>query len=255
MSAVVATMRSAFAEARANRSAFWTQIAAIILNDIVWVIFWAIFFAEVGAVRGWQRDDVLLLLAVLCSAAGLALGMLANARRVGWLAVEGELDAVLALPVPPLAHLLVRKVETVHLGDSMFGVVLFAVIGLTDPARIPIYLVGVAASVMVMVGFLVLTGSLAFFTGRGEPGDMGFHALLVLSSYPVDIFTGAAKVLLYSVVPAAFVTAMPARLIQDFDLADALTLLGAALGFCLAGWATFTLGLRRYTSGSVWTRA
>jgi hypothetical protein len=31
--------------------------------------------------------------------------------------------------------------------------------------------------------------------------------------------------------------------------------LGAAGAFALLGWAVFTLGLRRYSSGAVWTRA
>lgn len=33
---------------------------------------------------------------------------------------------------------------------------------------------------------------------------------MVLGSYPVDIFSGAAKVVLYTVVPAAFVSSVPA---------------------------------------------
>jgi hypothetical protein len=47
---------------------------------------------------------------------------------------------------------------------------------------------------------------------------------------------------------------VPARLIEDFDVVRALGLAGVAGLFAFAGWATFTLGLRRYTSGSVWTR-
>ncbi|HEV8114766.1 MAG TPA: ABC-2 family transporter protein, partial [Acidimicrobiales bacterium] len=78
---------------------------------------------------------------------------------------------------------------------------------------------------------------------------------LLMGAYPVDVFAGAVKVLLFSVVPAAFVATVPARLIDDFDLALAGQLVGVAAIFALAAAATFTLGLRRYTSGSVWTRA
>ena len=78
--------------------------------------------------------------------------------------------------------------------------------------------------------------------------------MLLLGSYPVDIFAGAAKVLLYTAVPAAFVSSVPARLVEDFDAGWAGWLVAVAGIFAFAGWATFTLGLRRYTSGSVWTR-
>jgi len=255
MSPVLATMRTAFAEAWSNRAAFWTQVTAIVLNDVVWIVFWILFFRRVGPMRGWDRNSVLVLLAVLATGCGFTFGILANARRIGWFAADGDLDAALALPVSPLAHLLVRRVDSVHLGDIGFGVVLFLAVGDPTPARLAVFLFGVAVSIAVMTGFLVLTGSMAFFTGRTTMADMGFNAMMILSSYPVDIFVGASKVLLYSVVPAAFIAAVPARLIGDPGLGDAVALVVAAVVFSGAGWAAFTLGLRRYTSGAAWTRA
>src|SRR5689334_16596011 len=115
-------MRAAFAESRANRSAFVTQLVAMALNDIVWVVFWVLFFRKVGTLRGWDRDRVLLLFAMLTTAAGFVLGILSNARRIGQLAGDGGIDAALALPVPPLRYLLVRRVDAVNIGDFVFGV-------------------------------------------------------------------------------------------------------------------------------------
>ena len=56
-------------------------------------------------------------------------------------------------------------------------------------------------------------------------------------------------------MPAAFVAAVPARLINHFDAGDAVLLAVAAAVLATCAWATFTLGLRRYTSSSIWTRA
>jgi ABC-2 type transport system permease protein len=252
---LLATARGALAEAWANRAGFWTQVMAMAVNDIAWVGFWTLFFHRVGAVRGWDRDRVLLLLAVLTTAAGFVLGVLANARRIGQLAAGGELDAALVLPVPTLPYLLVRRVEAVNLGDLVFGVVLFLVAGHPSVERTAVYLFGVVTAVVLLTGFLVAVGATAFFAGRGDAGDLGFHAVLLFASYPVDVFTGGAKVFLYTVVPAAFVGAVPARLVESFDPRLAAATAGVAVAFALAGWITFTLGLRRYTSGSVWTQA
>jgi ABC-2 type transport system permease protein len=145
-------------------------------------------------------------------------------------------------------------VEAVNVGDLLFGIVLFTFIGGHTLTRTVVFAGAVIAVAILITGFLVLTGSLAFFIGRNEGGELGFHAMLLLGSYPVDVFAGAVKVVLYTVVPAAFVSSVPARLIEDFDLVRALGLAGVAGFFAVAGWATFTLGLRRYTSGSVWTR-
>jgi ABC-2 type transport system permease protein len=255
MRAVLATMRAAAAEAWANRQAFWVQVLAMVVNDLAWVAFWALFFDRVGTMRGWDTGRVLLLFAVLTTSAGLVLGFLANARSVGRMATEGQLDAVLALPVPPLAYLLVRRIETTNLGDLAFGIVLFAVAGNPTLERTAIYVVGTLTAAVLLTGFLVATGSLAFFAGRGETGEFGLHAMLLLASYPADIFTGASKAVLYTAVPAAFVATVPSTLVDDFDPATAAAFAAVAAAFAFTGWALFTLGLRRYTSGSLWTRA
>ena len=254
MRGLLATLRTAVAEVRANPASFITQVTVMGLNDIVWILFWVLFFRRVGTVRGWDGQSIMLLLAVITGAAGIALGVLANARRIGSMAVDGHLDAVLSLPVPPLAHVLLRRIEATNVGDLGFGLILFVATGSPTLERTAVFVFAVVAAATIMTGFLVLAGSLAFFAGRNEAGELGFHAMLLLGSYPVDIFAGAAKVLLYTAVPAAFVSSVPARLVQDFDAGQAAWLVAVAVAFAFAGWATFTLGLRRYTSGSVWTR-
>lgn len=255
MRALTATLRGAMAEAWANRRGFWAQVVMMVVNDGVWVVFWLLFFDRVGAVRGWDIGGVLLLQAVLTTTGGIVLGVFANARAVGRLAADGGLDAALALPVPTLPYLLVRRVDAVNLGDLLFGVVLFAAAGRPTPERIGVFLLGVATGTAVLAGFLIVTGSAAFFAGRNDLGELGVHAMLLFAAYPVDVFTGTTRILLYTVVPSAFVAAVPARLLQSFDLGVAATMTGVAVFSAVAAWAAFTAGLRRYTSGAVWTRA
>jgi ABC-2 type transport system permease protein len=243
------------AEAWANRSAFWTQVTVMIVNDVAWIAFWLLFFERVGTVRGWDASGVLLLLSVVTTGAGFVLGVFANARSIGRLAVNGELDAALALPVPTLPYLLVRRVNATNLGDVAFGVVLFLLAGAPTFQRALVFVFGSVVSAVLLTGFLVATGSLSFFAGRDDAGELSFHAMLLLSSYPVDIFGGTAKVLLYTVLPAAFVGSVPAKLMESFSWGAASVALGVALLFAFLGWATFTLGLRRYTSGATWTQA
>ena len=255
MRSLAATMRSAFAEAWSNRSGFWLQVSIMIVNDLVWVVFWVLFFREAGTVRGWDTQRVLLLQAILTTGGGIVLGFFNNARRLGQLAADGALDATLALPVPTLPHLLVRRVETTNLGDLIFGVALFTIACDPSWSRTAIYVAGSVIAAIILTGFLVAVGSLSFFFGRNEAGELGFHAMIMFASYPVDVFTGPGRAVLYSVIPAAFVASVPARLAESFDLSLALGMLGAAVAFATIGFAMFTLGLRRYTSGSAWTRA
>ncbi len=254
MNGLLATLRNAIAEVVAKPRALAAQMTVMAINDFVWVIFWVLFFDRVGTLGGWDRDSILLLQAVLTTAGGLSLGLFANARRIGSMAAQGDLDSVLALPVSPLRFVLLRRIEPVNMGDLAFGLVLFFVACHPTPARTAVFLLACLGSATLLTGFLVLTGALAFFTGRSESGELGFHGMLLLGAYPVDVFAGAIRIFLFTVVPAAFVSAIPARIVDDFDAGQALGLATVAVVFAAAAAATFTAGLRRYTSGSIWTR-
>ncbi len=249
------TFATAGREALANRRGLWTQITIMFVNDCMWVVFWLLFFREVGAIRGWDSERVMLLLAVLTTSGGVVLGLFHNVRNIGQLVADGGLDAALALPVRPLPHLLLRKIQPIGLGDLVFGLVLFATAGNPSPTRAALFGAGVVVSSLLLGSFLVLMGSLAFFAGRNEASELGFHSILVFSSYPVDVFSGAFKVLLYSAVPAGFVAAVPARLIDEFDPRLAIGFAGATATFATLATVTFAIGLRRYTSGGAWVRA
>jgi ABC-2 type transport system permease protein len=108
----------------------------------------------------------------------------------------------------------------------------------------------------VLVGFLVALGSVTLFAGgRGEQADLGFQAILIFASYPIDVFGGLTKLFLFTAVPAAFVTGLPTSLVSSFRWPVALGAVGAAAFFALAAVTTFRIGLRRYSSGALWTRA
>src|SRR3954470_10819410 len=225
------------------------------LNDLAWVFFWVLFFRKTGSVRGWDTDRVILLFAILATASGLSLGLLANARRIGELIGDGQLDAALALPVAPLPYLLSHRVDTVLLGDLLFGPLLFAVAGHPTLERSAVFVAASLLGAAVLVGFLVAAGSLTFFVGgRGAQSDIAFQAVLLLASYPLDVFGGATRLLLFTAVPAAFVTGLPVRLVDSFDPAVALALAAVAALLLGLGAGLFRLGLRRYASGAVFTR-
>lgn len=256
MKVILSTFRNSLVEAWTNRRSFWLQVSIMLANDLVWVLFWILFFERVSSVRGWDRSRVLLLFAILTTVAGVSLGLLANARKIGELSAAGNLDAALALPIHPLAYLLVRRVDTGLLGDLFFGPILFVLAGEPTLERTAIFIFGSLCGAAVLVGFLVAIGALTLFIGgTGEQADLGFQTILILASYPVDVFGGATKLLLFTAVPAAFISGLPTRLVDDWQWSTAAALLAAALFFALLGVGLFNLGLHRYSSGARWTRA
>jgi len=249
------TWRNAWRQAWAHRVSSWAQVAMMFVNDTIWVLFWVLVFERVDSIRGWDVDDVVVLMAIITTSAGLVIGFANNIRHISHLAATGGLDATLALPVSPLSFLLSSRIEAIAMGDVLFGVTLFASLGSPTPTRVAVFAFSVLCAVSIISGFLIVVGSLGFWTSRTEAGDLGFQAIVLFSIYPVDIFGGVTKFLLYAVIPAGFITAIPARLVSEFDVSAALAVFAVAVFAGTAGWATFTLGLRRYTSGATWTQA
>lgn len=255
MTVALATLGAAFREAWSNRRGFWFQVGIMMANDVAWVVFWVLFFHRVGSLRGWDTHKVLLLFSILTTVTGTGLGLLANSRRLGELIAGGALDAALALPTNPLAYLLTRRVDTALLGDLAFGPVLFVAAADPTPQRIAVFVFGSACGAVVLVGFLVALGSVTLYAGgRGEQADLGFQAILIFASHPIDVFGGLTKLFLFTAVPAAFVTGLPTSLVDRWSWPVAAAVAGAAAFFAVAAVATFQLGLRRYTSGALWTR-
>jgi ABC-2 type transport system permease protein len=165
---------------------------------------------------------------------------------------QGQLDYYLALPKDVLLHLLVSEIQLYALGDVLFGPLLLVVMVKLTWVKVAVYLATALLAAVVLLGFFILVGSLAFFVGNSE-GISGQFSMAVLhfATYPTTIFDGGVKFVLFTLVPAGFVSTLPVELVREFHWVGFLELLGAAVFFLgLAVWV-FRVGLRRYESGNL----
>jgi ABC-2 type transport system permease protein len=250
---LAATWWAGWRQARADRRAFTVQVTTMLVNDLTWVVYWLVFFDRVGPIQGWAVEQVLTLVAISSIVIGVTVGLFANSRHLGRVAVTGELEASLALPVPTLLHLLCRRIDPIYVIDVAFGTGLFLAVVRPGPVRLVLLVVVVGSSVVLTTGVLVLSGALSLLSGRQEPGDFGFHVMALFSFYPIDVFGSTLKLVLYLVVPAGFVASVPARILADPDPALVMAAVAAAAVFASVGWWVFHLAVRRYTSGAAWT--
>ncbi len=252
---VLTTLGMAWREAWANRASFWMGIVIMVVNDVVWVLFWVLTMRSIDDINGWGFDQIILLQAVFMAGAGLSLGLLSNVRSIPELITTGGLDSFLSLPVSALPQIVVRRVSPVHVGDLVFGILLFAVLGNPTPSRTIVFVIVTLCSCVVITGFLIISSSLTFFLGRPEASESSFLALLMFANYPIDVFSGLIKLTLYVIVPVAFVSSFPAKIVEEFDATALAILIGVSVALTAGASLVFRLGLRRYTSGAAWTSA
>ena len=87
-------------------------------------------------------------------------------------------------------------------------------------------------------------------SAEGVSRFMG-EALTTFALYPSALFDGAARILIYTLVPAAFMTHLPVALLRDFSWGPFGGVLLFALLLTMASRWVFRAGLRRYESGNL----
>ncbi len=233
------------------RVAFISQVVGMMLNNAVYFIFWILFFDRFRQVRGWGLSDMFLLFGVVAAGIGLASFLFGNTLSLVDEISGGRLDYYLALPRPVLLHVVASKSQTSSLGDFIYGIISFLVAGQLGLDAILRFVLGTLVSGTVFVSFLILVNSLAFWIGNSDLlAGQAFNAILTFSLYPITLFEGGARFLLFTIIPAAFIGAIPAEFVRSFSWSLLAEMLLAAVGLFALATFTFYRGLRHYESGS-----
>lgn len=239
------------ASAMEYRASFISQVFGMLINNGIYFLFWLLYFDRFQEIRGYGIAEIYLLFAIVAGGYGLAFALCGNALRLPTLIAEGRLDYYLALPRPALPHILMTHCQVSTIGDLSFALLAYMFTGRFAPLDILLFLLACLLVAVVMVSFSTLFGSLAFYFGNAQQlANQANNAILTFALYPGGLFQGWIKFVLLTVIPAAFVGAIPVELITSHSSAALIRLaLFALAGSLIATWF-FYLGLRRYESGS-----
>ena len=233
------------------RVAFLTQSIGMILNDGVYFLIWVIFFDRFKDIRGWQLTDMFIVFGISAGAFGLAGMLFGNAFNLGEIIVNGRLDYYLSFPRPTLLHVLAGRAVPSGLGDFLYGFISFFMSGQFSLDSLVRFLLALLLATIVFVSFLIIVQSLTFWLGTGDTlTGMAINAMVTFALYPITLFNNAAKLILFLVIPAAFMGAVPAGFVKNFSWMLLCQMCLAAVGFLALALLIFGLGLRRYESGS-----
>lgn len=229
---------------------FLTQSIFMFLNDAVWVIFWLIFFKKFPLINSWGFTEMMLMMAVITTAWGLAGVFFGNFRYLAEVIREGQLDFYLALPREELTHILVSKARFDAFGDVLFGLILaFIFIPLF---KIPLFFLLLVLACMIIIGFAVILGSLSFYIGSAvDVANQGLMGVLSIASYPFAVFEGYTKFILLTLIPAGFISGIPVQILTNFSWGwlGLTALCGIIL--LLIGIFLFKHGVKKYESGNL----
>ena len=255
LSFVLALWKTNLLSAMEYRVSFLTQMAGMMLNNAIYFVFWIIFFDRFEQINGWDLVDMFFLFGVVATGFGAGTYLFGNAVQLSSLIANGQLDYYLSLPRPVLLHALASRSNASSAGDFIYGLLSFAaaviISGTFSGAMLLRFAVASMAAVVVLISFLVLAQSLTFWIGNSSMlTSNAFNAIVTFSLYPITLFDGTAKLLLFTIIPAAFIGALPAEFVRRFDAGQLALIGGGSALFLSLAIFVFYRGLRRYESGS-----
>ena len=233
------------------RGAFIWQVVGMMLNNAFYFMFWVIFFDQFNQIRGWELSDMYILFGITASSFGLVSMLFGNGFNLSEIIARGRLDYYLSFPRPVLLHALASRSIPSGLGDFTYGILSFLMAGVFTWSTMGRFLLGVVFASIAFLSFLVIIQSLAFWLGNTTTlGNLFMNAMLTFALYPTSLFDGPAKFILFTIVPAVFMGALPATLVTSFTWQDLSTLVLGSFTLLAISQIIFHRGLRKYESGS-----
>lgn len=236
------------------RMSFLLTAGMMVLNNIVWIFYWSIYFSRFPVVNGWEHADVMMMWAITAGGFGFSAVLFGNAYGISTLVATGQLDTYLAQPKPVLLHVLISRMSVSAIGDVLFALMLFGVFGDRSAEGILKFGFGLLLATLLFTFFNVLFQSLAFYIGHAEGlGQQASIGFITFASYPTDIFRGFGKLLLFTAIPAGFISYLPIGLLRHTDWVFIAEASAAAFVLTAGAILLFYKGLKRYSSGNMMT--
>ncbi|MCK6440588.1 MAG: ABC transporter permease [Planctomycetes bacterium] len=235
----------------ALRVAFWLQAGLMVVNNLVFFTIWPIFFNRYDSVNGWKLGHMAVLYGVSCTAFGVWVVVAGGVRDMAQLISDGDLDTYLTLPKNPLVRTVASRMQGSGWGDLITGIGLLSFSGVIGAWEVPLVILCVACASLIYTSTGIIAQSVAFWAGPiGSLARQFTEFLISFSVYPGSMFSGVVKVILFTIVPAGFISHLPLELIANKRWEMGAALVGATTVYCLLAIWVFSAGLRRYESGN-----
>ncbi len=233
------------------RVSFLMQVLGMMLNNAFYFLIWVIFFDRFRSVQGWGLSDMYVTFGITASAFGLVALFFGNALFLGDIITKGRMDYYLSFPRPVLLHAVASRSVASGLGDLTYGFISFAASGTFTWEGLARFVVAVLLAAVVFASFMMIIQSLAFWIGTTSYiSGLAMNAMITFAIYPISLFDTGARLILFTLIPAALMGAVPAAFVHSFGWDTLAELFAGAMALLGLAIAIFKIGLRRYESGS-----
>ncbi|MBR6033829.1 MAG: ABC-2 family transporter protein [Clostridia bacterium] len=234
------------------KKSFFAQIIFMIINNGFFLIFWQTVFAiNDNQINGFSYKDILFMWAIVPAAYGVANIFFGGLNELNRYIINGELDAFCIQPKNIFLNVATSKCIVSAIGDLVYGVAV-ACFAISSIRELALYILFVFTGTVLFICTKTIIMMLGIWIGDAETIAHIYenNLLINFSSYPESIFKTWVRVIMYTVVPAAYMAHMPVSLINSFDIKMLGIVFISVVVYILLTVLIFKKGMKRYESGS-----
>ena len=247
-------LRLVFVGASQNPMLFFGMSVTMFIQNLMFFLFWVVFFSGIQDIGGWGLAQVALFQGVAVAGIGIAFLFANGARWIANIVISGEMDIYLARPRDTLLQVLTLHSDPSTMGDIAYGILLVLAFGHLGAGGLLMALICALCIAVLFVAVSVLFDCLIFYIGAGrEVSQTLFRTVMTLSTIPQHTQGVAFKLVLYTVLPAGFMVILPVEAVRQESLHLIAVLIAASGAYMAAAVVVFRRGLKRYTSATGWS--
>ena len=234
----------------------WLESLLFMIQQFAGLMLLWVIFTRVRTIAGWSLPEMAFLYALQILSMSLYRLMFQGVRDTTALVAQGTFDMILTKPRHPLLLLTCRRSNTNGLADLVFGIAVL----LSASARMDfvwtvervllLFLFVVSANVLI-IGLMTAQAAISFWLIRFTALHDIIMAVREFTFYPLSIYGAGIRILMYTAIPLAFASYIPAAVLLGKDdipfewwIAPPLVALACLMGAI----GVFQLGLRSYKS-------
>lgn len=233
-----------------SRLTFFTTILITVIKQVIFLIGWYFFFAKYKIVEGWNFNEMLLMYGEVIIAIGIVEVFFFGLREIPRLIESQELDTFILQPKNLILNIALSKGDMSSIGEIFAGIILIYYSGYLISSPGLIVLVA-SMGILFMFALFLYLGCIAFYMKDSHDfvRELTLNAI-IMATQPNAAYSGAIKMLTFTLVPVAFISFFPIEYLRTSKLEYLMLTFIGTLGFFAIAWGLFYRGLRAYESGN-----
>lgn len=238
--------------AMAYKVSFLIQTIFMFINNAFFLVFWSVVFKNGGQDSGLVFNNVLYIWAFSTMSYGITYFFFAGVQQINKYIITGAMDSYLLQPKNLLLNVATSKCEFAAFGDLLYGLFVGIIATGGNIGKILLLIVIATFGSVFFFSTEIICRAVSVWIGDTQTIANRYVEMLFITfaTYPENIFKIGIKIILYTVVPVAYVAYIPARIMENFSILNLLLIFVVGAIYLFIAVKIFYKAMKSYESGN-----